>query len=379
MIRLTNVLAQASLACSARLHTERLSSMPLFEYWQLWTLPASPQVQYRWRTDVDCSQLHQHLRVRRWTPERARRWDSGYDVSEIPVSTGETFNFRIAGIIKWKSVSGQLNPSQTVWRLNPNRDSSESELPFNYKSKLQYIELRMDKLTHGISCTSHSITLLPSPHTSRSPLGWNELSKRVRRGSPAWPYTTLKGVQVSVPSQQFPLNLLERVALFRGANSSWAHSWFLAKPSSLFTSRGFDCRYSRGWWERRPVHALCPPLPYLVFLYSTIIFLWFCSVFAPFVLLSLCISAELSRATPGLDQYSACHCQSVCQSGKPFKNPEGNIITIKYIQFIMPASDPLTYHHAKPMGQIFCLPKNSLYDRLVYKQKLNSSQSQLWD
>lgn len=31
---------------------------------------------------MDCSQLHQHLCVRRWTPERTRRRDAGHDVSD---------------------------------------------------------------------------------------------------------------------------------------------------------------------------------------------------------------------------------------------------------------------------------------------------------
>lgn len=35
---------------------------------------------------MDRSQLHQHLRVRRWTPEWARRRDPGDDVSEITIS-----------------------------------------------------------------------------------------------------------------------------------------------------------------------------------------------------------------------------------------------------------------------------------------------------
>lgn len=87
----------------------------------LWTSPVSPQVQYWWRTDVDCSQLYQHVCVRRWTPEWARRWDPGYDVSERPNLTGEMPNFRVVVGIMW------LNLTEMVW--NPHRDTSKSELP----------------------------------------------------------------------------------------------------------------------------------------------------------------------------------------------------------------------------------------------------------
>lgn len=53
----------------------------------LWPLAVSWQVQHQRRADMDRSQLHQHLCVRRWTTERTRRWDAGYDVSVVRFTT----------------------------------------------------------------------------------------------------------------------------------------------------------------------------------------------------------------------------------------------------------------------------------------------------
>lgn len=46
--------------------------------------PISTQVQHRRGPNMECSQLHQHLRVRRWPPERAWGRDPGHDVSFSP-------------------------------------------------------------------------------------------------------------------------------------------------------------------------------------------------------------------------------------------------------------------------------------------------------
>lgn len=156
----------------------------------------------------------------------------------------------------------------------------------------------------NIPSTSYSWTLLFSLHTCSSQLGSNKMPDRVKQRSPAWLYTTSRRAQVFLPSQQFPLDLLERGSQFRGANSSWPRSWFPPALSCLFTLRGYDCLYSKVWWERRPVLALCPKAPTH---FLSLLKFYFCSSALYRHNLFVSMSASLCwapcEASPSPDQY----------------------------------------------------------------------------
>lgn len=133
-----------------------------------------------------------------------------------------------------------------------------------------------------------------SPYTSFSPpftLSFSPRFSWVKVRCPFCLHTTFKEDQVSLLSQQFPLNLLEQGIKYCGVNSSWSHSRFPTKLSSLLP-------LVQSIWlllQQRlmGVKAHACPLPSLpVWLFSSLTFyfcgsalyLWTVSVFCFFFL-----------------------------------------------------------------------------------------------
>lgn len=120
----------------------------------------------------------------------------------------------------------------------------------------------------------NSVSFSPSLHAPCSVIGSDKLSKRVRRGSLA----SLHNIQQSATVTTIPSRSVGAGHSILGCeHSSCPHFWFPGELSSLFTSRGLDCGYGGGWWERRPVLALWPH-SLSAFLLSDILFLWICSL-----------------------------------------------------------------------------------------------------